>query len=335
MRVLIVVFIFFLFSCGQEETIVYSSVNFDLIKLSDGVYAAIHKVGGKAICNVGVIDNGDETLVFDTFLSPAVAEELLEVIKDLGLSPVKYVINSHFHNDHIRGNQVFSNAVKIISTSRTAELIEELEPAQLEYEKEFAPERYAHYDSLYHSFTGDTTSRKYIQILMWRPYYETLAESHKEVKTRLPDHMVNTFTEYNGSERKAILIPRGKGHSESDLILYLPDDKILFSGDLIFNQCHPYMGHGSLSGLKEWLKFLITLDIETVVPGHGPVGPKSIIAEMSDYVVALESLTKDLPGMGLSSDALDSIQIPDAYKAWWFDRFYPSNIRFTYTELKR
>lgn len=129
--------------------------------MADGVYACIHKIGGKAISNAGIIDNGKETFIFDTFLSPDVAKELLLAVKQLNLSPVKYVINSHSHNDHIRGNQVFCNDVKIISTERTKELIEEWEPLDLQEEKIYAPGRYSYYDSFYQSFKGDKNSREY------------------------------------------------------------------------------------------------------------------------------------------------------------------------------
>jgi len=116
-----------LLGCGQKQIPDYLSPNFELVKLADGVFACIHKFGGKAICNAGIIDNGRETVIFDTFLSPDVAKEMQAIIECCNLSPVHYVVNSHAHNDHIRGNQIFSEDVDIISTRRTAELIEEWE----------------------------------------------------------------------------------------------------------------------------------------------------------------------------------------------------------------
>ncbi len=231
--------------------------------------AFIHKFGGKAICNVGIVDNGKETIVFDSFLSPDVAEELLEALNEMNLSPVKYVVNSHFHNDHIRGNQVFSEAVKIISTARTSEIIEEEEPLQIAYEKENAPARLAYYDSLYKSFSGDTKSREYQQILMWKPYYEILSNSHLKVKTRVPDMFVDSIHNIDGPDRRIQLISKGQGHTESDLVLYLPDDDIIFTGDLVFNECHPYVPHGNISKWKAWLDFMNSLNVKTVMPGHG------------------------------------------------------------------
>ena len=208
-------FLFILFGCETSKKPEWQSDNFELVKLGKGIYSCIHKFGGKAICNVGIVDNGEETIIFDSFLSPDVASELLRVVESLGLSPIKYVVNSHFHNDHIRGNQVFSEDVHIISTKKTRDLIEEWEPLQIEYEKENAPARLAYYDSLHNSFTGDKESRDYLQILMWKPYYQILVNSHKKVKTRLPDMFVNSIMHLDGSARRVALLTNGIGHSES------------------------------------------------------------------------------------------------------------------------
>ena len=116
---LLIIGLMLIYGCNNNKSLQADSANFKIVKLSDGVWACIHKFGGKAICNVGVIDNGNETIIFDSFLSPDAAQELLTAIENSDISPVKYVINSHYHNDHIRGNQVFGKDVKIISTKRT------------------------------------------------------------------------------------------------------------------------------------------------------------------------------------------------------------------------
>lgn len=316
--------------CEVERGNLIESENFEFVELGKGIYSCIHKFGGKAICNVGIVDNGNETIIFDSFLSPVVAEELLNSLDKMNLSPVKYVVNSHFHNDHIRGNQVFPKEVRIISTTKTRELIEEEEPLQIAYEKENAPAPLSYYDSLYHSFSGDKESREYQQILMWRPYYETLSNSYLKVRTRLPDMFVDSIQNFNGPDRKIQLISKGEGHTESDLILYLPDDSILFSGDLIFNKCHPYVPHGNISKWKAWLDFIGTLDITTVMPGHGQIGNQELIVQMKNYLLDLEISADNLVQNNISIEELDTISVPDIYKEWWFDRFYGSNLSFAY-----
>ncbi|MBT8205144.1 MAG: MBL fold metallo-hydrolase [Eudoraea sp.] len=316
--------------CKVEPGKTIASDNFEFVELADGVYSCIHKFGGKATCNVGVVDNGKETLIFDSFLSPAVAQELSDAIAEIGLSPVKYVVNSHFHNDHIRGNQVFPYDVKIISTTATSKLIEEEEPLQIAFEKENAPARYTYYDSLYLSFAGDRQSREYKQILMWRPYYETLSNSHVEVKTRVPDMFVDSMLNIEGPDRKILLISKGQGHTDSDLILYLPDDKILFSGDLVFNECHPYVAHGNISKWKTWLDFMNTLEVTTVMPGHGQLGTAELFDQMKSYLQDLEISAENLIKNEASLESIDTIPVPEKYETWWFDRFYAYNLNFAY-----
>jgi glyoxylase-like metal-dependent hydrolase (beta-lactamase superfamily II) len=326
----IAVLLLCMIGCKPKLDYSYTSDDFEFEKLSEGVYACIHKFGGKAICNVGVIDNGEETFIFDSFLSPNVAKQLVDLVEKLGLSPIKYVINSHSHNDHIRGNQVFSNEVKIISTTKTAELIKKWEPLDIEEEKKYAPQRFQHFDSLYQTFEGDTNSREYLKIQMWRPYYEILSESHEQIKTRLPDLFVDEFQEFNGSKRRIQLISKGAGHTASDLVLYLPDDEILFSGDLVFNECHPYLAHGSLPGWKSWLNYLSSLKLTKVIPGHGQIGSKEIIETMNSYILSMENLASQLKNEGLELDDLKDTQIPYPYKDWWFDRFFESNLAFVF-----
>ena len=322
-----------LLGCKSDQNKKIESSNFQFVELDKGVYSCIHKFGGKAICNVGIVDNGSETLIFDSFLAPEVAEELLKAIKEIGLSPVKYVVNSHFHNDHIRGNQAFPKEVNIISTLRTKELIEEEEPLQIAFEKENAPARLSYYDSLYNSFDGDKQSRQYQQILMWRPYYQTLSKSHLKVKTRVPDMYVDSILQLDGPTRKIQLISKGGGHTESDLILYLPDDEILFSGDLVFNSCHPYVAHGNISRWKAWLDFMNSLKVSTIMPGHGEIGTGELIGQMKNYLEDLETSAKEIAIKNLNIEESENISVPDAYKDWWFDRFYEYNLRFAYESL--
>ncbi len=320
--------------CSEKKKTAFHSPNFDLVELTHGVYGCIHKTGGKAICNAGFVDNGRETIVFDCFLAPSVADEMITAIHELGLSPIKYVVNSHAHNDHVRGNQAFPPEVRIISTTRTAELIAEWEPREIEAEKQYAPQRLAYYDSLYQAFEGDTTSREFHDIIMWRPYFEVLAASYKEIKTRLPDMFVDSTWTLKGPSRTIQLVTMGAGHTESDLVMYLPEDSILFAGDLVFHECHPYMADGSVNGMKNWLVYLNSLKVNTVVPGHGPIGSGEAISMMISYVNTLENLAVGMHESLQSVQDVNDIDIPKPYGAWWFDRFFYSNLRFAYHALE-
>ena len=325
---LILLALVFILGCNDQGSYHHVSKDFTLIKLSDRAYACVHKIGGKAISNAGIIDNGDATVIFDTFLSPEVAEELPRIVSSLGLSPIRYVVNSHFHNDHIRGNQVFDEDVTILSTRRTADLIAENEPLQIAYEKEKAPERLRHYDSLYNAFKGDTTSREFENIRMWKPYYEVLVRSHEVVRTRLPDTFVEDEYALDGTARKVRLIARGGGHTPSDLILYLPDDKIIFSGDLVFNDCHPYLADGDVDEMIEWLNIMQSMSVDRIVPGHGRIGNYGELEEMKQYLFMLEREAVKHVTSGQDTVENLKVSIPEAYKEWRLELFYPLNLSY-------
>ena len=158
---------------GNSFSQSFESDHFTVEKLTNGVYTAIHKTGGYAICNAGIIDLGDETLIFDCFISPKAARDLKKAAEELTGKDVKYVVNSHFHNDHIRGNQVFSGA-EIIATQKTKELIEVTEPEELEYEKKVVDDRIK---STQKEIDGETDPRKLEEHKMWLGYYKAIKES--------------------------------------------------------------------------------------------------------------------------------------------------------------
>ena len=85
----------------------FSSNHFNIHEISEDVYAVIHSDGGWQICNSGILDLGDNTLIFDTGLTPQSAIDLRDVSIHLTGKEPKFIVNSHYHNDHIRGNQSF------------------------------------------------------------------------------------------------------------------------------------------------------------------------------------------------------------------------------------
>src|SRR5258708_1958339 len=82
--------------------------DFQLIKVADGVYAAIAKPGGLASGNAGFVIGDDGVLIFDTFSTPAAMEKLIGEIQALTKLPIKFAVNSHYHLDHTGGNQVLA-----------------------------------------------------------------------------------------------------------------------------------------------------------------------------------------------------------------------------------
>jgi len=326
--------ILLLTSCSSNGKTEEESQNFKLVKLAEGVYGCIHKLGGKAIGNSGIVDNGNETIIFDSFLSPQVSEELIEMVKKLKISPIKYVINSHGHNDHIRGNQSFNSEVKIVSTKLTAEKIKKDEPQAIKAEKVYGKAQYEYFDKQIKKYKGDTTSREYTVLKMMKPYFEELSQSHEKIITRIPDIYVNGEKEISGKTRSVKLIELDSCHTISDLIMYLPQDKILFSGDVIFNEYHPYLGDGNPDQLKTELIKIEKMKIEKIVPGHGEIGGKESITKMIEYLEDLDSIVNKIIEEEGELEELRKKEIPGKYEKWWLGHFYQMNLKFLY-KLKK
>ncbi len=309
-----------------------TSKHFKVESMSEGVYAIIHSPGGYAICNAGIVNLGEETLVFDTFLAPGAALDLLKIAVELTGNPVKYVINSHYHNDHIRGNQVFKPSATIISTAVTRELMAENEPKEILQEQEYAPQRLTQLKQEYDTETDEKTKKS---LLMWIGYFEAMVESHAILKTTLPDVTFSKSLSIHGSQREAQLFTFDLGHTASDLILYLPAEKIVFAGDLLFIGMHPYLADGNTTHLIQDLMQLKTFDIEKVLPGHGEVGISQDIDLMIKYVNQMNSLVERLAAQNVSSEELEQVHIPEPFDSWEFSNFFRLNLKFMFNSYAR
>lgn len=298
---------------------------FHLRELADGVYAAVVVPGTGAWGNAGIVDLGDATLVFDTFLTPTAARELRAAAESLTGSPVRYVVNSHYHMDHTFGNAEFPGAV-IAATETTRDLIAErggklLEQVRThpEYLDEVEADMRAEPDPA-------RRADKAHELAEWR----ALDASVTEMSLRLPDITFAGSMVFHGTHRRAELHTYGGGHTPSDAFLYLPAERIAFMGDLV-----PVHNHPSFAGnANEWLRILMRverLDIATLVPGHGPVGTLADCTTTRQYIADLRALAEDVAvRAGGSEDDAAALPIPMEYADWDAPAVFPQNMRFLY-----
>lgn len=319
-------FIFFIILSISLNAQTPDSKHFKINRLTDDVYAAIHSIGGQAICNAGIVDLGDKTLIFDTFLSIKAAQDIQRISIELTSNPIYYLVNSHYHNDHIRGNQVFKPKANIINTILTRAAIAKNEPNQIKQEGDYAPKRLA---ELQKDIKSKTDKTELQELNMWLGYYQALVESHPLQLITLPDiTFENRLTIYGKATRVELI--ELSGHTKSDIIMYLPEDKIVFTGDLVFVGCHPYLADGNPHDLISSLNELKKMDIEKVDPGHGSVGSKDDIVRMLDYIEVIYNFSKDFVVKGKAIDEASNIKIPKPYDSWYFPNFFKANMRFMY-----
>lgn len=303
------------------------SKHFRLQRLADGAYAAVASEGGYAICNAGIVDTGDRTIVFDTFISPDPAEDLLRAAKRLTPENAIRVVNSHYHNDHIRGNQVFPPDVDILSTATTLEGIAHKEPEEIKWEKENIPKAIVDTKSKL-KLEKDPKRRRDLALSM--VYYEAIMKSHPKLKTRLPNITFEDSLMIHGTQRQVELLSLA-GHTASDVVLYLPEEKIAFMGDLLFVNCHPYLASGSPEQWKQSLAEVEGLGVQIAVPGHGPVGRSASLSVMLQYIQSLENTVVNMIKCGKSVEQTSFEPVPSPFDTWLSpDNFFVTNLEFLY-----
>lgn len=308
-----------------------ASENFFLEELAPGVWAAIHNDQfGKAICNAGIIDLGDKTIVFDPFMTPQAAKELRQLAEELTDRPVTLVVNSHYHNDHIRGNQEFIPYATIISSTYTRDQIAKVEPEQQEWERNHAPALLKATKKIYNSATGIDKE----ELPLWIGYYEGMMESIEVLKITLPDIVFNDSLWIYGSKRNIKLVEFKNCHTASDVALFIPSENIAFLGDLLFVQRHPWMADGEPASWQASLKKLYDdPSINKYVPGHGAVCDKNGLKSLQDYFENIRTLANNASADSTEAKLL-TMPIPEQYQNWYFSRFYQSNVKFLLSGVK-
>ena len=261
---------------GQEN-------NFELVKAGDGVYAAIRKeppgltVNGNSV----FIINDDYVIVVDTTLTPGTAKEEIAALRKLTTKPVKYVINTHWHDDHIMGNQAYRDAYPGVEFIAHANTRDYLPTTGLNNRKQAMSEqgypgfigalknRLAKNESVFGGPMDDEERATYASDIKIADRY--MAEN-PAVEIVLPTITFSDRLTLHSGKRVIDIRYLGRGHTSGDIVVYLPNERILVAGDLVMAPV-PYVGSPQ-SHPADWsktLEKLLALDPATIIPGHGPV----------------------------------------------------------------
>jgi glyoxylase-like metal-dependent hydrolase (beta-lactamase superfamily II) len=288
---------------------------FELSTIAKGVFVAKASEGGPAIANACIVDLGKDTLIFDTFEDPRPAYDLKEIAKEVTGNDVGIVVNSHEHPDHWFGNQAFVETAKIYSTQKTydgmaffeedilackenpEELLEYIQELQEELEKES------------NSFKIDDLNSQ-IRRIQYNIEALPIIELHKPTDIFVKEKM------FSGDSRKVRLLSWGEAHTSGDSVLLLEGEKILLAGDICFFGRQPFMIDGKLSPWSNQLQKIMALDVDVIVPGHGPVGDKEDIYLMLQYFDYLENALRESIGNEDAVEAISKRTMPAPFDKW-------------------
>jgi len=310
-----------------------TATNFIVQPLAPGVWACIHNdKGGHAISNAGIVDLGNKTLVFDAFINPDAATELRQTAEKLTGHPVSFVVNSHFHDDHIRGDQAFDAGTCIISSEWTKNEMQKAEPEERDWAAKHIQERIEKAKQQ----LNEAPAKEKAEDIMWLGYYEAIAQSLPKLKMVLPNVTFTDTLWIHGSKRSLVLVECKNGHTGSDVVMLLPKEKIAFLGDLLFVQRHPWLGDGDADSWKRYLEnFYADTSLEQFVPGHGPVAGKEAVQALVYYINDLQQMAKQAIQNGEPDSIFVKTAVPARYANWWYGRFYSGNLEFLYGRMKK
>lgn len=268
----------FVFICIFAMTAVFNTVAFageGLTKISDNVYSYVGQKDASPAqsfaANAGIVIGRDGILVIDTLISAREAERFLADIRKVSDKPIRYVVNTHTHLDHAFGNCVFAKlGATVISHDADRRMLEKV---------------------------GETTLKNIANFGL-KP--EDMAGTEIVIPTL-------TF-----SERLTIdlggeiveLIRVAPSHTEGSVIVHLPARKLLFSGDILFTDFHPYMADGDISGWTKSLDAILAMDLERIIPGHGPLSTTKDLREMKEYLLLFDAKARELAADSQDADVV-------------------------------
>jgi len=281
--------------------------------LGQGSYAYLQPDGSWGWSNAGLITDGEDSLLVDTLFDLNLTREMLQIMRDAvpQSENIGTLVNTHANGDHTYGNQLVEGAA-IVATAAGAEEMAELPPAALAEIMRNAGamgEAGVFLKKLFDVFDFEGIE------------YNGPTETFSGTSTR------------KVGDKTVELHEVGPAHTKGDTLVYVPGDKTVFTGDILFIDGHPIMWAGPVANWIKACDLMLGWDVETIVPGHGPITDKSGVAAVRGYLVYVEAEARKrhAAGMGVMEAAQD-IALDD-YSSWGDAERIAVNVDTLYKEF--
>ncbi|OLE08812.1 MAG: MBL fold metallo-hydrolase [Ktedonobacter sp. 13_1_20CM_4_53_11] len=282
--------------------------------LGNSVYAYLQPNGSWGWSNAGLITDGEASLLIDTLFDVKLTQEMLDTMRRSvsAASHIDMVVNTHANGDHCYGNQLVSDA-QIIASKKTAnEMVEGLQPAQFAMLLKQAPTM------------GQTGA---FAIHAFGPFH------FEHITLTPPSKTFEGEMTLKVGNKTVHLIEVGPAHTLGDTLAHIPDDRVVFTGDILFIGGHPIMWAGPMGNWLRACDRILDMDVETIVPGHGPITDKKGVTEVKGYLEYIydEARKRYEAGM-LAFEAAKDIPL-DRYASWSDGERIVVNVAMIYREL--
>jgi len=306
---------------GETPEPAASEVTHAFDELAPGVFFAVGDGPVHVASNALVVVNDEDVLVVDSHITADAARALLASVATLTDKPVRYLVNTHFHFDHAHGNQVFPPNVETIGHEYTrARLLGDVlkQPTYLGMGGPATQQKKI--DGLQERLVAASAEQREsleAQIATQQRHLKALDEVEPTPPTTT---LLRKMTLHRGA-REIQLLHLGRGHTGGDVVVFLPGEKVAFTGDLLYKGA-PYLGDAYPEDFIETLEALKSLDFDVAAPGHGPlIRDKEQIDFNQEYLRKYWGQVKASHAAGRTLDqAIDSVDLT-GYEQFAASRF--------------
>lgn len=236
-----------------------------LFELGDGCYAYLQPDGSWGWSNAGLVMGDGVSLLVDTLFDLKLTAEMLTAMQPVTrVAPIGTLVNTHANGDHCYGNELVEG-VEIIASAATAHEMNEVPPAMLAALNKADGEVGALFRHFFGEFEFDG------------------------INVTMPTRTFEGRLEIDVAGRLVELIEVGPAHTRGDTIAYVPDARTVYTGDILFIGGTPIVWAGPLGNWVAACDLMLGMDIDTVVPGHGPVTDKAGIVAVRDYLAFVDA----------------------------------------------
>jgi cyclase len=284
-----------------------------LQEVGDGLYAYLQPDGGWGWSNAGLVVDGDCSLLVDTLFDLQLTEQMLAEMRRAAPAAerIDTLVNTHANGDHCYGNQLVRGA-RIVASERTAAEMAELPPAAMAALVGQAPEMGA---------VGEFFLRCFGSF------------AFDGIEALLPADTFSGELSLRVGAREVRLLEVGPAHTRGDTLALLPQERVLFSGDILFHGGHPIAWAGPVSNWIAACERILGMDVDVIVPGHGPLADKSAVRELKAYFEYLLERAASCLREGMTPlQAARAISI-DRWADWGDAERLVVNIATIYAEL--
>jgi cyclase len=256
--------------------------------LGNGCFAYLQPDGTWGWSNAGLVESRGASLLIDTLMGLDITRAMLNEMRRLipSAAHIDKLINTHANPDHVLGNELVADA-EIISGKLAAEEIARMNPAAFVRMAEDW-QRMGDGGEFFHETMGKRFDFSGVTIRAPTRTFE------REMSLQIGDKPVR-------------LVDLGPAHTSSDTIVFVPADRTVFTGDILFSAASPIMWAGPLQNWLDACDYLLGLEVDTIVPGHGPITDKSGVHAQRKYFEHLREQTRQRyeAGMGWEEAAAD------------------------------